>query len=150
MQRCLVYVEFGGGGVGAEDAARSQGQQSWNRALHRDASVVEEAGIDLRAVGILGPGESLLDRRDFLGRDACVVLAGFAGQDRGIEVAAEGIGDHAVRYAVARVALLHQRIHEQLAIVVGQELPNLRFAGSILRGCLVVSHRNPLADGKIG
>ena len=32
----------------------------------------------------------------------------------------DGIEDHAVRHAIARVALLHQAVHEDLAIRLGE------------------------------
>ena len=76
-------------------------------------------------------------------------LTGLAGKNRGIEIASERIEDHTVCHTVLRIALLHERIHEQLAIGVGEEFVDLRFAGSVFRCSLVVRHGDPLADGKV-
>ena len=66
------------------------------------------------------------------------------------EMADERIEDHSVLHSVEWVALLHQCVHKELAVRLGEELVDLRLAGCVLRRDLVVSHRNPLADGEIG
>jgi hypothetical protein len=73
-------------------------QQSRDEPLHRNAPVIKEAGIDLRAVRVLWAGEGFLDGASLFRRDASIQLAGLAGENRRIEIAAERIGDHAVGY----------------------------------------------------
>ena len=64
-------------------------------------------------------------RGDFFWRNASIGLASFAGENCGIEIATERIGDHAISHAVLRVALLHQGIHKELAIAIAEELVDL-------------------------
>ena len=149
MQRRLINVEFGGGGIWSEEAAVPKGEQTRHHSLCCDTRIVKEAGIYLSTVCILRSGEGFLDSVDFLGDDAGIGLAGFTSEDRGVEVAAKRIGNHAVGYTVLRVALLHQRTHKELSIVVGEELIDLRLAGGVFGRGLVVSNGDPLSDGKV-
>src|SRR5664279_441790 len=149
VQRRLVYIEFGSGRIRAEESIVSQSQQAGYRALRGYSCVVEKAGIDLCAVRVLWTGEGFLDSADLLRDDASVCLAGFACEDHGIEIAANWIRDHTVGYAIFRVALLHEGVHEKLAIGVIEELVYLRLAGGIFGGRLVISHGDPLGDGEV-
>src|SRR6185437_12180028 len=76
-------------------------------------------------------------------------LSGLAGDLLRIKMAAEGIEDHSVRHSIKRVALLHQRIDDQLAVRVRKKLFDFRLARGVLRGRLVPGHGNPLANSEI-
>ena len=60
------------------------------------------------------------------------------------------IGDQAVSQSVEGVALIHQRVHEELAIVIGEGLGDDGLSTGIFGRDLVECYGNPFADGEIG
>ena len=72
MECRFVDVNFGRGGIRAEKAVGTECQQSRSESPCRDTRIVDEAGVDLRAVVILRSGECLLNGPDFSwGRCRC-------------------------------------------------------------------------------
>ena len=68
----------------------------------------------------------------------------------GIEITCERIGDQAVGKTVLSIASFHQRIFDQLSVVVSNGLLDNWFPIRVLRGNLIEGNGYPSADGEIG
>ena len=97
----------------------------------------------------MGPPTGFLDRGDFLWTQARLALPFLARQHRGIKIAAQRIRDDAVGHSVLRIALLQQRIRDQLTVSVADGLRDDWFAICIFWSDLVERDGNPFTDRQV-
>src|SRR5689334_6551262 len=125
MKRFVIYIDFRCCRIGAEEPVGSECKQPRDRTSRSDTCIVKKSWIDLRAIRILRSGKGLFDGCKLVSRNASIGLTVVASKRARIEIAAHRIEDHAVRHSVLRIALLHQRVYEQFAVAIGEELFDL-------------------------
>ena len=141
IRQCfLFHIDFHCGGGWSENAWPRR-ENPTDGATGCNPRVVQETGVNRKASSGLRAAHSFLDRFDFLPAEARIAFPFLARQQREIKIAAQRIRNHTVGHAVEGIALLQQRIDDQLAVRVADGLRDDWLAVCILGSDLIEPDR---------